>query len=179
MIYLAGLLLLFMYPATVAMCMTQWSKKPIKVKRKVKSKTGQMRVQVRNVQPKLKFGEMALCCLPYGSACMLWKSLYGTCKWTVIVSILAVSSIVFRVVVVFATLNETLFLASFFVFWIAILLTHIVYAVSYIAASRLLSLGLTYTIFSALFPYGVAFFMRMKIPKIMYQAAVEEDKGVV
>lgn len=177
MIYVALMLLLMLYPAQLAMIMTKWSKRPIKVKKIVKGPGGKKIPKVVMRRPNPTMSERIKCCLPYGSAIMVWKSMCGSCGWTAIISILSMVAILFRIVVVFLTTAESLWIVSFWAFWIGILLFHLLYAITYTYTAYMYTLGLVVVIATFIFPYGLAWHMCTHVPRVM-NAMEEEDNDI-
>lgn len=175
LLYIGIILMLLMFPAQLSMTMTKWSKKPIKKKIRKRDKSGKPITKVVEVQPRLEPLEAIICCLPFISAMKVWKALYRKYGWTVITSVLSVLLIVFRLVVVFLTTNELLWIISFWGLWAGLLLFHLTYAVTYVVAAYLYSMKWLVMILCVVFPYGIAWYLNNNIPRIMRDIREEED----
>lgn len=175
LLYIAVVMLLLMFPSQLAMTLTKWAKKPLRKKKKFKDKNGLVKTTIVEIQPPLKPGEIVLCCLPYMSAMMVWKSLYRRYGWTAITSIASIVLIVFRVVTVFFTTNTLLWIISFWAFWIGLLLFHLTYVISYIVTAYMYSMKAFIIIMCLIIPYGMAWYLNNNIPRIMKDIKEEED----
>lgn len=173
--YIGFIIMLFMFPAQLSMTMTRWARKPIKVKRKKKDKNGTYHTKTYVTQPKLKPLEAIVCCLPYISAMKVWKSLYRSYGWTPFTSILSFIGVVFRVIVVFATRSELLFIISFWVFWASVLLLHLTYIITYVVLAHMYAMKWLVMLLCVVFPYGAAWYLNNTIPRIMREIREEED----
>lgn len=169
--------LLFMFPASLAMSITKWSKEPISVLRKVKTKSGRIAKRTVKVQPKLEPVEVILCCIPILSACMVWKALYNRMGWTKFVAALIPIGFIFRVIVVFCTQSTLLFIISFYVLWACILAHQILYSVVYFVTARMYSCGVLVQILCLIFPEFAAYPLVSRVPKFMRE--LQESENVI
>lgn len=177
MMLIGILFLLYMFPASLAMSVTKWSKDPITVIRKVKDSAGRIRKKRVEVQPKLAPTEVILCCIPLVSACMVWKALYNQTSWTKFVAGLVPFGFIFRIIVVFFTQNTLLFIISFYALWACILLHQILYTVVFFVTARMYSCGWFTQILCIVFPEFAAYPIVSRIPK--YMKELRESESVI
>ena len=175
MIELGIIMMLFMFPANLAMALTKLAKKPVKRKKTVTDSSGAKHTKIVEVRPKLTAGEVILSCLPCSSAMMVWKALYLRFGWTIIPSVLTTVAVVFRVIVIFLTQNTLLYIISFWLLWGSLLAMHIMYIVVYCVTAYLYSMKIFTIILCAVFPYGAAWYLHSNIPKLMREMDKEED----
>lgn len=173
-ILIGFLLLLYMFPASLAMSITKWSREPRTVMRKVRDKAGKYVKRPVKVQDKLTPLETLTCCIPIVSACKVWKALYDDYGWTKFVAPIIPIGIGFRLFVVFGTENATLYVISFYVLWLCLALHQFLYALVYFITARMHQCGIGTQVLCIVFPEFAAYLLTSQVPKVL-RAMWEED----
>ena len=171
------LFLFYMFPAQLAMSITKWSKDPEVKIRKVKNKAGHVVKKEVKVQPGLEPGESVVSVIPMLSACQVWKVLYGSFGWTKFVAALIPLGVVFRIAVVFLTQNELLFIVSFYVLWVCLLLHQLLYTIVYFITARMYSCGVITQILCIVLPEFAAYPLASNVPKVIKELRKEDEEA--
>lgn len=168
------IILLYMFPASLAMSITKWSREPRTVMRKVRNKAGIFVKRPVKVQDSLTLMEAITCCIPILSACKVWKALYDNYGWTKFVAPIIPVGIGFRLFVVFGTENATLYIVSFYALWLCLALHQILYALVYFITARMHQCSMVTQILCIIFPELAAYLLTSQVPKVL-KAMWEED----
>lgn len=176
-ILIGFLFLFYMFPAQLATSITKWSKEPQIVMRKVKTKSGRYVKKEVKVQPKLETGETITSIIPIMSACQVWRTLYGSFGWTKFVAALVPLGILFRVAVVFLSENSLLFIVSFYVLWVCLLLHQLLYTIVYFVTARMYSCGIFTQILCIVLPEFAAYPLMSNVPKVIKELREEDEES--
>jgi len=176
-ILIGFLLLLYMFPASLAMSVTKWSREPRTVMRKVRNKAGTYVKRPVKVQDRLTPAEAITCCIPILSACKVWKALYDKYSWTAFVAPIIPIGIAFRLFVVFTSENTMLYVVSFYVLWICLALHQMLYALVYFITARMHQCGFWTQVLCIVFPEFAAYLLTSRVPRVLRE--MWEDDGEV
>ena len=176
-IILGFFVLLYLFPSALAVSITKWSKDPVEVVRKVRNKnTGKVQKKKVKVQPNLEPKEAILCYIPIVSAMMVWKAVYGNFGWTKFVAPIIPIGVIFRIITVFFTQSELLFIVSFYALWVCMILHQLLYTIVYFVTARLYSFGIVTQVLCIILPEFAAYPLSSNVPKIMREIMEEEDE---
>lgn len=179
LIFIGFLILLYMFPASLAMSITKWAREPKVVNKKVKTKSGKIVRKPVKVQEELTVAERLTCCIPILSACKVWKALYDRYGWTKFAAILIPIGIVYRCVAVFFTDSAFLYISSFFVLWFSLALHQILYAVVYFITARMHNSGIVTQILCIVFPEFAAYLLASQVPRVLKEMWEDEENELV
>lgn len=176
LVLIGFLLLMYMFPASLAISVTKWSREPKTLIKRVRTSSGGTVRRPVKVQENLSPQETLTCCIPILSACKVWKALYDTYGWTKFVAPIIPIGIAFRLFAVFATNNSLLYIVSFYVLWLSLALHQILYALIYFVTARMHQCGFGTQLLCIVFPEFAAYLLTSRVPRVLRE--MWEDDSV-